>query len=316
MSGESRRGIVIKSTGKHYQVKSGEEVFSCVIRGKIRLSGVKSTNPIAVGDFVHFDGEDETKTIFKVEERKNHLVRKSVNLSKQQHVIGANIDEAVLVITHRFPETLDAFVDRFLVATEAYGIPTHLVMNKIDLLDEDELEDAELRMAYYESIGYTTSIISIEDNFGIEELKQKLKDKTIILSGNSGVGKTSLLNALQSGLTLRTSEISDSHGQGMHTTTHAEMILTDFGANIIDSPGIKGFGMVGIEREEFRNYFRDFRRYDEECKFHNCLHLNEPKCAVKNALENGEILYTRYESYLGMVEEDTENHFRKNIYGG
>lgn len=316
MSDFLKQGLVTKSTGKHYKVFADGETYTCVIRGKIRLSGIKSTNPIAVGDIVHIDGEDEVKKIFKVEERKNHLVRKSVNLSKQQHVIGANIDEAILIITQKFPETLDAFVDRFLVSTEAYDIPTRIILNKIDLLEGEDLEDGQDRLAYYESIGYMTSLISVETGEGLEQLKEDLRDKTIIFSGNSGVGKTSLLNSLQTGLSLRTSEISDTHGQGMHTTTHAEMIFTDFGARIIDSPGIKGFGITGIEKEEYRNYFRDFRRYDAECKFHNCIHLNEPKCAVKKAVEEGEILYTRYESYLGLVEEDTENHFRKNIYGG
>lgn len=316
MSDFLKQGIVTKSTGKHYQVFVDDEFYTCVIRGKIRLAGIKSTNPVAVGDVVNIDGDDEVKKIISVEERKNHLVRKSVNLSKQQHVIGANIDEAILLITHKFPETLDAFIDRFLVATEAYGIETRIVLNKIDLLEGELLEDAEDRLAYYNAIGYKTSIISVETGYGLEDLAEAVKDKTIIFSGNSGVGKTSLLNKLQEGLTLRTSEISDSHGQGMHTTTHAEMIFTDFGARIIDSPGIKGFGLTGIEKEEYRNYFRDFRRYDSECKFHNCIHLNEPKCAVKEALENGEILHTRYLSYLGLVEEDTENHFRKNIYGG
>ncbi len=311
------KGLVIKSTGKNYLVKRDDTVYDCVVRGKIRLKGFKSTNPIAVGDYVDFDGDDEVKVINKIHERKNHLVRKSVNLSKQQHVIAANIDLAILIISESHPITFPAFIDRFLVSAEAFGIETNIVLNKWDLLNEEDQEWAEMKMEYYSAIGYKTNIVSAETGYGLEELKSSLADKTVIFSGHSGVGKTSLLNKLQPGLKLRTGDISDIHDTGMHTTTNAEMIFTDFGARIIDSPGIKGFGLIGIDEKEIKNYFRDFRPYAGQCHFHNCIHISEPKCAVKEAVENHEILDTRYQSYVNMVQKDDDgNHFRTNIYGG
>jgi len=313
------QATVIKSTGSWYEVKTGEgELFQCRIPGKLRLKGVKTTNPVAVGDRVVFEIENQderTGIIKEIKERRNYIIRKSVNLSKQTQIIAANLDQAILIVTIDFPKTFPQFIDRFLVTAEAYDIPGVIVFNKLDLYDEPMLEELEFFMYVYKDAGYKVCITSVEEQEGLKEFEAILKDKTSLLSGHSGVGKSSLINAVEPKLDLKTSQISDSHKQGQHTTTFAEMFELSFGGKIIDTPGIKGFGLVDMEKEEIGDYFPEIFNLKKSCRFHNCLHLEEPGCAVKEALENGKLAPTRYQSYVGLVtgseEDDT---YRKDIY--
>lgn len=312
-------GIVYKSTGSWYSVKTEEGTFlECRIKGKFRIQGIKSTNPIAVGDVVDFDMEtssDETVgVITNIHDRKNYIVRKSVNLSKQTHIIAANIDVVFLLVTINNPPTTTSFIDRFLVTAEAYGIEAVLVFNKIDTYDEATL-DEQLYLQYtYSQIGYKCLRVSAQENKGLEELKAMMKDKVSMFSGHSGVGKSTLVNALEPSLNLKTKAISEQHQQGQHTTTFAEMFDMSFGAKIIDTPGIRGFGIVDMEKQEIGDYFPEFFALKEQCKFNNCLHKEEPHCAVKAALEKDEIAWSRYKSYLQILEGDDE-HYRSDIYG-
>ena len=306
-------GIVYKSTGSWYTVKADDgKFYECKIKGKFRIQGIKSTNPIAVGDKVVFEVEhigDETLGIIdEIKDRKNYIVRKSVNLSKQTHIIAANLDQVFLMITLNNPPTSTSFIDRFLVTSEAYHIPAVLLFNKIDTYNEDELVEVKYMAALYREVGYTCLGISAITGKNVEEVKEMMKGKTSMFSGHSGVGKSTLINAIDKDLDLKTAEISQQHLQGQHTTTFAEMFDMDFGARIIDTPGIKGFGIVDMEKNEIGNYFPEFFKLKNQCKFNNCLHLDEPKCAVKEALENDEVSWSRYRSYVQMVTGEEENY--------
>ena len=267
-----------------------------------------------MGDFVEFDletiGDETVGVISKIEERKNYIIRRSVNLSKQVHIIAANVDQAFLLVTLNNPTTYTAFIDRFLVTAEAYDIPAVLLFNKMDTYDEDEIVEVNYLMNLYASIGYEVIGISAKKGEEVHRVKEKMIGKTSMFSGNSGVGKSTLVNALEPGLKLKTSEISEQHLQGQHTTTFAEMYDLSFNAKIIDTPGIKGFGVVAMEKDELGDYFPEFFEVKSECKFNNCLHLEEPKCAVKEALENNELAWSRYRSYVQMLEEDINDEYR------
>ncbi|MCG2609912.1 ribosome small subunit-dependent GTPase A [Flavobacterium sp. SM15] len=312
-------GIVYKSTGSWYTVKTQDGTFlECRIKGKFRIKGIKSTNPIAVGDSVDYELEDTTDvttgTITNIHERKNYIVRKSVNLSKQTHIIATNIDVVFLLVTINNPPTTTSFIDRFLVTAEAYGIQAVLVFNKIDTYDEATLDEQLYLQYIYSQIGYKCLRVSAQEKKGLEELKAMMLGKVSMFSGHSGVGKSTLVNALEPGLNLKTKEISDSHSQGQHTTTFAEMFDLSFDAKIIDTPGIRGFGIVDMEKQEVGDYFPEFFALKDQCKFNNCLHKEEPNCAVKAALEKDEIAWSRYKSYLQILEGDDE-HYRTDIYG-
>jgi ribosome biogenesis GTPase len=282
----------------------------CHIKGNFRIRGIRSTNPVAVGDYVEVQTlPDGTKWITEIEDRKNYIIRRSTNLSKESHILAANIDQAVLLVTLNHPYTNSTFIDRFLATCEAYRVPAILLFNKTDLLDEDELTQlAELR-ALYESLGYKTvelSAISLQPS----EIMPILEGKTTLLSGNSGVGKSTLLNALFGREMTRTGKISDAHDKGMHTTTFSEMYFLEGGGAVIDTPGIKGFGSINFEREEVSHYFREIFRIGRECRFANCTHTNEPGCAVIDAVEHGKIRMSRYESYLSMLGDCDESKYR------
>ncbi len=312
------KGTVYKSTGSWYTVKSKNgDFYECKIKGKFRLGGIKSTNPVAVGDTVEFEVEtkgDETIGIInKIDERDNYIIRKSVNLSKQTHIIAANIDVAFLLVTLNNPPTFTTFIDRFLVTAEAYHIKVVILFNKIDVYNEEETLEIKFLAALYRNIDYECVGISAETGKNVDKVKALMKDKTAMFSGHSGVGKSTLVNALQNGLNLKTAIISEQHKQGQHTTTFAEMYDLAFGARIIDTPGIKGFGVVEIDKEELGNYFPEFFELKSKCKFNNCLHVEEPQCAIKEALEDEKIAWSRYKSYLQILEGE-EEHFRRDNY--
>ncbi len=312
------QGTVLKSTGSWYQVKTDDgEVLSCRIVGKLRLRGIKTTNPVAVGDRVDFDIEEGVGTgvIREIHDRKNYIIRKSVNLSKQTQIIASNLDQAILIVTLDFPKTFPRFIDRFLATAEAYNIPGVVVFNKVDLYNEAVMDELEFYTYVYQDAGYKVLHTSVPGKLGLEELKEVLKDKTSLLSGHSGVGKSTLVNTIEPRLNLKTSAISKSHDQGQHTTTFAEMFELSFGGRIIDTPGIRGFGLVDMEREEIGDYFPEIFALKGGCKFNNCLHIEEPGCAVKVAVEEGKLAYTRYDSYANFVlGTDDEENFRKDIY--
>ena len=298
------KGVVIKSTGSWYIVLSEEEkVIECRIKGLFRTKDIKTTNPIAVGDKVEFEMEDDGKgVIHAIGERKNYIIRKSINLSKQSHIIAANMDQAFLIVTLAMPRTSTGFIDRFLLTAEAYHIPASIIFNKIDLFDDAEtMVNVDEFISVYEKIGYKCYKVSAKKNIQLDVLRELTKDKTTLISGHSGVGKSTLINAMDANLDLRIGEISDAHNKGKHTTTFAEMHTLSYGGFIIDTPGIKELGLVDMEKEEISDYFPEMRAIRNDCKFNNCLHLNEPKCAVIAAVEKGEIAASRYNSYLGIM---------------
>jgi len=312
-------GTVYKSTGSWYTVKSEKGDFiECRMKGKFRIKGIKSTNPIAVGDIVDYELEETsdavTGTIHNIHERKNYIVRKSVNLSKQIHIIASNIDQVFLLITIDNPPTTTSFIDRFLVTAEAYGIEAILIFNKIDTLNDQTLDDQLYLQHIYQEIGYKCLRISSTENKGVDKLKEMMVGKVSMFSGHSGVGKSTLVNAMEPSLHLKTTVISEQSKQGQHTTTFAEMYDLSFDARIIDTPGIKGFGIVDMEPTEITDYFPEFFRLKDQCKFNNCLHKEEPHCAIKAALEKDEIAWSRYNSYLKILEGDDE-HYRTDTYG-
>lgn len=300
------RGVVVKSTGSWYQVKNQEgHLIQCRIKGKFRLEGIKHTNPIAVGDFVEYEVEDNneqnTAVIHKIYDRKNYIIRKSSNLSKQTHIIASNIDQALLVAALVQPQTSLGFIDRFIMTAEAYHIPTIVVFNKSDLYEgglEDILNET---VSIYQNIGYTCFETSVISGKNTDKLKSILKDKTTLVAGHSGVGKSSLLNHISPGLNLKTGDISNFSQKGTHTTTFAEMFDLSFGGSIIDTPGIKEFGIVDFNESEISHYFKEMRPYITQCRFNNCKHLNEPGCAVKEAVENREIAQERFNSYMNIL---------------
>ena len=310
-------GTVYKSTGSWYTVKTQNgKIFECRIKGKFRIKDIKSTNPIAVGDHVDFELESKndnvTGIIHRIHDRKNYIVRKSVKLSKQTHIIASNIDQLFLLITIKNPQTYTSFIDRILVTSEAYSIKTILLFNKIDSYDENELLEAKHLSSIYKRIGYECIDISAITGKNIEKVKELMKGKVSMFAGNSGVGKSTLVNAIEPSLDLKTKEISMQHLQGQHTTTFAEMFDLSFEAKIIDTPGIRGFGVVEMDNEEVGDYFPEFFALKQECKFNNCLHLQEPGCAVKKALEEERIAYSRYKSYLQILEGDDETYRTDN----
>lgn len=312
-------GVVYKSTGSWYTVKTDSgEFYECRIKGKFRIKGIKSTNPVAVGDKVKFEieqiGDETIGVISEIEDRKNYIIRKSVNLSKQTHIIAANLDQVFLIITLNNPVTHTIFIDRFLATAEAYDIPTVLLFNKMDTYGEGEFNEIKRLINLYTDVGYTCMGISAKTGRNVDRVKELMLHKTSMFSGHSGVGKSTLINKLEPFLDIKTAEISEQHLQGQHTTKFAEMFDLSFDARIIDTPGIKGFGMVDMDKDEIGDYFPEFFRLKKNCKFNNCLHLDEPKCAVKQALEKGEVSWSRYRSYVQMVtgQEDT---YRMDNYG-
>ena len=342
------KGLVVKNTGSWYTVQADDgQLFDCKIKGNFRLKGIRSTNPVAVGDRVEFDGG----FISSIEDRRNYIIRKSINLSKQSHIIAANVDQAFLVVTVANPQTSTTFIDRFLASAEAYRVPVVLIFNKTDLLDEDERRYQEAMVNLYETIGYECRQISAETGQGIDDLRPLLENKITVLSGNSGVGKSTLINRLVPGVNLRTAELSDAHNMGMHTTTFSEMIpipspftfdlrssllsldngqvnLPLFSLNrslhpspslvhpspsyLIDTPGIKGFGTFDMEPEEITGYFKDIFHFSKDCRFSNCTHTHEPGCAVLKALEDHYIAESRYQSYLSMLDDKDEGKYRES----
>ncbi len=311
-------GIVYKSTGSWYLVKAKNGVFyECRIKGKFRLKGIKSTNPLAVGDVVDFEIETnndvETGVIDNIHDRTNYIIRKSVNLSKQTHIIAANVDLVFLLITINNPPTFTTFIDRFLVTAEAYSVDTTLVFNKIDSYALEQRAEVMYLKDIYEKIGYRCIEVSATENVNVDLVKEMMIGKTSMFIGHSGVGKSTLVNTIEPTLELKTKEISNQHKQGQHTTTFAEMFDLSFDAKIIDTPGIKGFGVVDMDKDEVDDYFPEFFAVKNDCKFNNCLHVEEPKCAVKDAVEDEEISYSRYKSYLQIIAGE-EEHYRTDIW--
>lgn len=314
-------GLVIRNTGYSYTVKIDDtnEILECKVKGKFRIAGIRTTNPVAIGDRVVVipQNEENAGLITAIDDRKNYIIRKSTNLSKQSHIIAANVDVCFLIVTVTHPETSLTFIDRFLASTEAYSVPVTLVFNKVDLAtkaeSEDEIDWAEYLdnvINLYETIGYPCRRISAKQGIGIEELRKELEGKIVCLSGNSGVGKSTLINALYPNLDIKTNEISDAYNTGKHTTTFSEMYETDKGY-IIDTPGIKGFGTFDMKKEEIGHYFREIFHFSEDCRFNNCTHTHEPHCAVLEALERHDISESRYNSYLSMLDDENEDKYRQ-----
>jgi ribosome biogenesis GTPase len=307
------QGLVIKNTGSWYTVKTVEgSVVDCKIKGNFRLKGIRSTNPVAVGDHVEIElNSQNTAFITAIGDRKNYIIRKSQNLSKQSHIIAANVDQAFLVVTVERPQTSTTFIDRFLATAEAYSVPVVLVFNKTDLLDDSLMRYQRMMTDLYETVGYKCVAVSAETGEGMDELMEMLRDRITLLSGHSGVGKSTMINRLLPGVNLRTAEISDAHNTGMHTTTFSEMLPLPGGGYIIDTPGIKGFGTFDMEPEELTSYFKEIFRFSKDCRFSNCTHTHEPGCAVLKAVEDHYIAASRYQSYLSMLEDKDGNKYRE-----
>ncbi|MBR5728965.1 MAG: ribosome small subunit-dependent GTPase A [Prevotella sp.] len=325
------KGLVIKNTGSWYTVLTDDgRTIDSKIKGNFRLKGIRSTNPVAVGDRVSLSlanssGDETVAFITEIEDRRNYVIRKASNLSKQSHILAANVDQVFLIVTVNYPETSTTFIDRFLASAEAYRIPVVLLFNKTDLLSAEELHYQEMMVTLYENIGYQCvqiSAIGLEESGEMREergerkeererIEKLLKDKITLFSGNSGVGKSTLLNKLIPGVQLRTSAISDAHNTGMHTTTFSEMLRLPFGGWAIDTPGIKGFGTFDMEPEELSGYFRDIFHFSKDCRFSNCTHTHEPGCAVLKAVEDHYIAQSRYQSYLSMLEDKEDSKYRE-----
>ena len=305
-------GLIIKNTGSWYTVKTDDgRIVECKVKGNFRLKGIRSTSPVAVGDYVDIIMNAEgTALISAIDDRKNYIIRKASNLSKQSQIIAANLDQALLIITIKQPETSTTFIDRFLAGAEAYRVPVVMVFNKTDLLNDDERHYQQQMVELYETIGYPCIEISAETGMGINQLQTLLKQKVTLVSGNSGVGKSTLINAIIPHADQRTAEISNAHGTGMHTTTFSEMIELAEGGYLIDTPGIKGFGTFDIEPEELTSYFKEIFEFSKDCKFNNCTHTHEPGCAVIQAVENHYISVSRYQSYLNMLEDKDDSKYR------
>lgn len=306
------KGIVFKSTGSRYLVhKENGEFIECTIKGKFRKNKIKSTNPLAVGDIVTFELNEEEKlgVINKIEERKNYIIRKSTNLSKQYHIIASNIDFALLLVTVNYPVTTTVFIDRFLASAQAYRIPVKIIFNKIDMYDDILLKNVDELRKIYTDIGYETYAISAKTQKDLSVITSLLKNNTCVIAGHSGAGKSTLINRIQPGLNLKVAKISDIHQSGKHTTTNAEMHKLDCGGYIIDTPGIRGYGLIDINKDELHHYFTDIFSFSENCKYSNCQHINEPQCAVKDAVRDNLIAQSRYDSYLNIYFEN-ENKYR------
>ncbi len=311
------KGLVIKNTGSWYTVLLDDgQLIPCKVKGNFRLKGIRSTNPVAVGDRVEVRNEDSS-WITGIEDRRNYIIRKSSNLSKQSHILAANVDQVFLIITVNYPETSTVFIDRFLASAEAYRVPVVLVFNKRDLLSEEELHYQDMMMQLYDTVGYHCVSVSATTGYGVDELHRLMQDKITLLSGHSGVGKSTLINRLLPGVELRTAEISDAHNTGMHTTTFSEMLPLNTDASglsagwLIDTPGIKGFGTFDIEPEELTSYFKEIFHFSKDCRFSNCTHTHEPGCAVLKAVEDHYIAASRYQSYLSMLQDKEENKYRE-----
>lgn len=306
------QGTVVKSSGSVYGVRAMDgSLIECRVKGNFRLKGIRSTNPVAVGDHVRYDVRDDgTAYIVEILERKNYIVRKASNLSKQSHILAANLDLCFLIVTISHPATATTFIDRFLAAAEAYRVPVVLVFNKIDIYDSSEREELEYLTALYSSIGYRCLHTSATDNIGIDALKEMMRGKVSLLAGNSGVGKSSLVNAIAPEIAARVGEISRTHDTGMHTTTYTEMFEFMPQSYIVDTPGVKGFGTYDMEVEEISHYFVEFFELSKDCRYGNCTHTHEPGCAVLDALENGRLAPSRYQSYLSMLEDKDEGKYR------
>lgn len=313
-----KEGLVIKSTGSRYIVRCENIDFECRIKGKLRIKGIRTTNPLSVGDIVYFELQNEKSEsgremgiISKLKPRNNYIIRKSVNLSKESHILAANIDQAFIVVTIKHPVTTLNFIDRFLVTAEAYNIPAIVVFNKIDIYSAKEMEKINEWYGIYHEIGYTCLATSTKTGQGLDELKEIMTNKTSVFTGNSGVGKSSLINIIDPNLNLRTNEISEaSHKSGKHTTTNSEMFELNIGGFIIDTPGIRSFGMIDMKNDEISHFYPEIFASSEHCKFNNCTHTHEPGCAVKEAVENAEININRYESYLSILNEDEDEKYR------
>ena len=307
------KGLVIKNTGSWYQVKTDDGQFiECKIKGNFRLKGIRSTNPVAVGDRVQIIlNQEGTAFINEIEDRKNYIIRRSSNLSKQSHILAANLDQCMLVVTVNYPETSTIFIDRFLASAEAYRVPVKLVFNKVDAYNEDELRYLDALINLYTHIGYPCFKVSAKEGTGVDAIKKDLEGKITLFSGHSGVGKSTLINAILPGANLRTADISEAHNTGMHTTTFSEMLPLPGGGYLIDTPGIKGFGTFDIGREELTSYFREIFHFSKDCRFNNCTHTHEPGCAVRKAVEDHYIAESRYQSYLSMLDDQEEGKYRE-----
>jgi ribosome biogenesis GTPase / thiamine phosphate phosphatase len=303
-------GVVLKSTGSHYRVLCGNgKIFDCSVKGKLRIKEFRTTNPIAVGDNVLFEVENDISGIItEVLDRRNYILRKATNLSKHAQILAANVDQVFLMITIILPETQVEFIDRFLITAEAYRVPAVIIINKTDLYGDDEIAKMGYLVSIYNKIGYKCILLSLKEKNNLEQLTLMMKDKVTLISGNSGVGKTTLLNTLNPVLNLKTAEISDYHKQGKHITTFPEMHFMPFGGFVIDTPGIRGFGVVNMERNEIYHFFREIFIVSKKCRFNNCLHLDEPGCAVRTAVEKGEIEFLRYKSYLNIMDGDNRKY--------
>ncbi len=306
------RGLVIKNTGSWYLVKCDDgRLVECKIKGNFRLKDIKSTNPVVVGDYVKIvDNSDNASFITEIEDRKNYIVRRASNLSKQSHILAANLDQCMLIVTVNYPETSTTFIDRFLASAEAYRVPVKIIFNKVDKYSQEELSYLDALINLYTNIGYECFKISAKQNIGIDTIKAELKDKVTLLSGNSGVGKSTLINAILPEESLRTGEISTIHNKGMHTTTFSEMFPVEGSGYIIDTPGIKGFGLFDMEEEEIGHYFKEIFKFSADCKYGNCTHRHEPGCAVIKAVEDHYISQSRYNSYLNMIQDKEEGKYR------